>query len=114
LAFEYQGETHYFDVPIYGPLQHRQKKDSEKAAVAKEEGITLITIPFWWDKMEASLVATIKQQRTDLTLPYYISGTILICRLYTQIKYIDLVDYIGCSVVSEEPKETFGSTEHPI
>jgi hypothetical protein len=37
-----------------------------KLKFSQEEGISLITIPFWWDKSLSSLAATIHQQRPDL------------------------------------------------
>jgi hypothetical protein len=35
---------------------------------AKKEGITLIPIPFWWDKSDASLAATIRHHRPDIAM----------------------------------------------
>jgi hypothetical protein len=32
----------------------------------KKAGITLIPIPFWWDKSSSSLLATIQKYRPDL------------------------------------------------
>ena len=32
----------------------------------KEIGITVIDVPYWWDKKKESLMATIKMKRPDL------------------------------------------------
>jgi hypothetical protein len=67
LAFEYNGEQHYRDLPIYAKNLDRQKHlDKRKDEELKEYGITLITIPYWWDKTEESLMATIHYCRPDI------------------------------------------------
>jgi hypothetical protein len=66
VAFEYQGEGHYFSSITLGSAQRRQQWDSLKAEIAKQSGITLISIPFWWDKTPKSLAATIHKHRPDL------------------------------------------------
>jgi hypothetical protein len=66
LAFEYQGEQHYTDK--FGIGNHWQvvQRDNDKKKACSELGITLIEIPYWWDKSSLSLMATIQQQRPDL------------------------------------------------
>jgi hypothetical protein len=59
LAFEYHGIQHYNHHFKYGNPTEQQTRDKEKEQACKREGITLITIPFWWDNARASLVATI-------------------------------------------------------
>ena len=66
LAFEYQGEQHYHDVYALGNLWIQKEKDKEKRIACKENGITLIEIPYWWDFKKSSLVATIHFHRPDL------------------------------------------------
>jgi hypothetical protein len=68
LALEYQGETHYFSSHTFGQASNRQRIDAIKQAFAKERGITLIPIPFWWDKSPASIAATIQFYRPDIQL----------------------------------------------
>jgi hypothetical protein len=70
LAFEYQGETHYISNAIYGSASKRQHNDKIKREIAKDEGITLISVPFWWDKNPASLAATIRQIRPDIEVNF--------------------------------------------
>ena len=74
LAFEYQGEQHYSTHYLYGSPSIQQQRDQEKEMKCKEAGITLIHIPYWWDKQKSSLVATIRQYRSDL-LKQELSGT---------------------------------------
>jgi hypothetical protein len=66
LAFEYQGEQHYGAHYLYGSSEHQRAKDMEKQQRCKQEGITLIHIPYWWDKQKSSLVATVRQRRPEL------------------------------------------------
>jgi hypothetical protein len=66
LAFEYQGEHHFYDIYALGPQWYQQERDEEKRKVCKELGITLIEIPYWWDRTNESLMATIHNYRPDL------------------------------------------------
>ena len=66
LALEYQGETHYFSSHIFGKASTRQRADEIKQNFAKQMGITLIPIPFWWDKSSKSLASTIQLYRPDI------------------------------------------------
>ncbi len=68
LAFEYQGEHHYHKVPIYGSLLQRQLLDKKKFLYSERVGVTLIAVPYWWDKSRDSLVASILARRPDITL----------------------------------------------
>lgn len=66
LAFEYHGEQHYYDIYALGNAWSQRERDSEKRRACSEKGITLIEIPFWWDRDKSSLVATIHERRADL------------------------------------------------
>jgi hypothetical protein len=68
LAFEYQGEQHYKSSTTYGSASNRQRIDKIKQEFANTTGITLVTIPFWWDGSISSLAATVRLQRPDLQL----------------------------------------------
>jgi len=50
LAFEYNGEYHYKSVVVFNDVSTVQKRDKFKRDFCFQCGITLITIPFWWDK----------------------------------------------------------------
>jgi hypothetical protein len=53
-------------VPIYGFLDKRTFNDQLKQQLSAEVGVTLISIPFWWDKTEESLLATLKKYLLDV------------------------------------------------
>jgi len=66
IAFEYQGEQYYRSRSIYGSHTNQQKTDEEKKILCQNHGITLIEIPFWWDRKKESLIATINKHRPDV------------------------------------------------
>jgi hypothetical protein len=69
LALEYQGEQHYYTVAFFlQRLETRQRIDQAKRNFAAQCGITLISVPFWWDKSSNSLAATIEYFRPDIKL----------------------------------------------
>ena len=56
LGFEYNGEQHYDDIPSsFSPIEVYKARDVEKTNIAAEMGVTLIEIPFWWDRKVDSL-----------------------------------------------------------
>eukprot|EP01124_Arcella_intermedia_P012701 TRINITY_DN19044_c0_g2_i1.p1 TRINITY_DN19044_c0_g2~~TRINITY_DN19044_c0_g2_i1.p1 ORF type:complete len:446 (+),score=129.38 TRINITY_DN19044_c0_g2_i1:700-2037(+) len=63
IAIEYQGEHHFHDLcAAYGPtgtVSLYTKRDIKKKETCKEKGITLITIPYWWDRHKESLSSTL-------------------------------------------------------
>ena len=44
----------------------KKKEIKKKEKLCKENGITLIEIPYWWDFKKSSLIATIHSHRPDL------------------------------------------------
>eukprot|EP01124_Arcella_intermedia_P021968 TRINITY_DN3174_c0_g1_i5.p1 TRINITY_DN3174_c0_g1~~TRINITY_DN3174_c0_g1_i5.p1 ORF type:complete len:431 (+),score=96.59 TRINITY_DN3174_c0_g1_i5:19-1311(+) len=67
LALEYQGEHHYNEIcSAYGPLALYIDRDMRKKQRCAEEGITLLTIPYWWDRKKESLTATLHLFRPDI------------------------------------------------
>lgn len=44
----------------------QKEQDNEKRMACREKGITLIEIPYWWDKEKSSLMATIHELRPEL------------------------------------------------
>ena len=62
LAIEYNGEQHYHEVPIFGPLEVIQRRDREKAEACDKSGIRLLSVPYWWDGEVESLLATLHRQ----------------------------------------------------
>ena len=49
LAFEYQGEHHYQDIPAFAPHRQYVERDHQKRMVCEKSGITLVEVPYWWD-----------------------------------------------------------------
>eukprot|EP01124_Arcella_intermedia_P030929 TRINITY_DN6874_c0_g1_i9.p1 TRINITY_DN6874_c0_g1~~TRINITY_DN6874_c0_g1_i9.p1 ORF type:complete len:232 (-),score=75.82 TRINITY_DN6874_c0_g1_i9:30-725(-) len=60
LAIEYQGEQHYYNFySAFGPtLSLYNERDLKKKTSCTAKGITLITIPYWWDQQKESLTST--------------------------------------------------------
>jgi hypothetical protein len=67
LAFEYQGEHHYYDVYLLGNSWQQKDRDQQKREACMEHGITFIEIPYWWDGQLPSLEATVRQQWKNLS-----------------------------------------------
>lgn len=70
LAFEYQGEYHFFPSFRFDPDQTVHVRDTLKKKLCEGAGITLIPIPFWWDISRESLIAEISKRRKDLQEKY--------------------------------------------
>eukprot|EP01127_Copromyxa_protea_P014851 TRINITY_DN4197_c0_g1_i1.p1 TRINITY_DN4197_c0_g1~~TRINITY_DN4197_c0_g1_i1.p1 ORF type:complete len:722 (+),score=134.76 TRINITY_DN4197_c0_g1_i1:213-2168(+) len=70
LALEYQGQQHYYDMHhAYGPsgtIALYSERDVKKKNACEKKGITLASIPFWWDGMQGSLNATLYALRPDI------------------------------------------------
>lgn len=62
----WQGEQHYFFSPFFGTSDIQQSRDVEKRAACAEANITLLEVPFWWDKTKESLQSTIHKLRPDV------------------------------------------------
>ncbi len=51
LGFEYQGKQHFTSVGFGDtPLHVIMRRDKEKKEVLQKLGISLVAIPFWWNK----------------------------------------------------------------
>ena len=60
LAFEYQGEQHYDDIPSgFNQFESYLCRDQMKVELAIHNFIHLVRIPFWWDELEESLQSSI-------------------------------------------------------
>lgn len=80
LGFEYQGEQHYLDFFLFSADSELiQRRDFLKSEACKRENITLIPIPFWWNREKEvisivlylfnfikEILATIHKYRPDL------------------------------------------------
>jgi hypothetical protein len=68
LTLEYQGDQHYLSNKRLGNSAVYQRRDQAKRTFASQFGLTLISIPFWWDRSLSSLAATIQYYRPDITI----------------------------------------------
>jgi len=50
VAFEYQGEQHYQNHFIFGSPEKQRERDQEKRRACEAANITLIEIPYWWER----------------------------------------------------------------
>ena len=66
LALEYHGRQHYEDVYAFGAQEDTSYRDSQKREACRQNGITLVEVPYWWDFDRESLAATIHARRPDL------------------------------------------------
>jgi hypothetical protein len=47
-------------------MDERRQMDLMKEKLCKENGITLVQVPYWWDRKYETLAATIYSHRPDL------------------------------------------------
>eukprot|EP01124_Arcella_intermedia_P025305 TRINITY_DN4503_c1_g2_i2.p1 TRINITY_DN4503_c1_g2~~TRINITY_DN4503_c1_g2_i2.p1 ORF type:complete len:395 (-),score=66.80 TRINITY_DN4503_c1_g2_i2:843-2027(-) len=70
LALEYQGEHHYYNLhSAYGPSGTASmyiSRDCQKKSSCVEHGITLATVPYWWDGKRESLASSLHHIRPDI------------------------------------------------
>jgi len=66
IGFEYQGAQHYHSSVYFGPVSVRKKRDNEKKREIEGIGLTLIEVPYWWDKTKKGLERIIQRERQDL------------------------------------------------
>jgi len=74
LVLEYQGFQHYYDHFIHGKTIDYAKRDEEKRQVCHALGITLIEVPYWWQRDKESIIAIIHNSRPDL-IPHSVMTT---------------------------------------
>jgi hypothetical protein len=60
LAIEYYGEQHFLFHFLQGDPEEQQRRDSEKRIKCAELGITLIEVPYWWDRSSSKRKLKIK------------------------------------------------------
>ena len=51
LGFEYQGEQHFQDIGYFGPKMQYTARDNHKREACESQGITLVEIPYWWNRL---------------------------------------------------------------
>ncbi len=53
----------------YNDLENVHHRDKQKQLICLNGGITLITIPFWWNKTLQSVAHTVHVARPDIPMP---------------------------------------------
>ncbi len=59
LAVDYQKDNYYGLENVTGTVEVKLKMDEDKLSWAKENNLTIIFIPFWWNRSIESLIETI-------------------------------------------------------
>lgn len=54
LALEYHGAQHYTSF-FTQSMENQSKRDKNRRELCEQLGITLIEIPYWWDRSEGIL-----------------------------------------------------------
>jgi hypothetical protein len=68
VALEYQGAPHFDSLTENPPFVNYSAKDKVKRAVCSSAGVSLIEIPYWWDRTLDSLLTSILKVRPDVQL----------------------------------------------
>eukprot|EP01124_Arcella_intermedia_P001376 TRINITY_DN10741_c1_g6_i1.p1 TRINITY_DN10741_c1_g6~~TRINITY_DN10741_c1_g6_i1.p1 ORF type:complete len:432 (+),score=112.01 TRINITY_DN10741_c1_g6_i1:52-1347(+) len=66
LALEYQGEQHYYDLLFFGSFALSKERDLKKKSACESKGISILHVPFWWDRTKESLWTLLVQFQPDL------------------------------------------------
>ena len=71
----FKGQQHYNETEFLHNMtsvEERKERDKQKLELCEKQGITLVQVPYWWNKKTDSLAATIQNKRPDLlpTLMY--------------------------------------------
>eukprot|EP01126_Amoeba_proteus_P048742 TRINITY_DN5656_c0_g1_i8.p2 TRINITY_DN5656_c0_g1~~TRINITY_DN5656_c0_g1_i8.p2 ORF type:complete len:261 (+),score=63.65 TRINITY_DN5656_c0_g1_i8:875-1657(+) len=67
LALEYQGVQHYKSSAYFGSSLVRSYRDEQKRKLCHEAGITLVEIPYFWDRSKKSLIEAL--QKFEIEIP---------------------------------------------
>jgi len=61
-----KGYQHYFDHFMYGDARLQILRDDERRLACDSLEITLIGIPYWWQRDKDSIIALLHIQRPDI------------------------------------------------
>ena len=61
LAFEYQCQQHFQDIHVFQSKRAYKERDNEKRIQCAKNNITLIEIPYWWDRTQKGLQKMIEE-----------------------------------------------------
>lgn len=76
IAFEYQGEHHFQDIPALGSLDLYKERDHEKAVLCKQYDITLVCVPFWIEMQTCNLYSYLMNQNLENLSKILVNPTI--------------------------------------
>ncbi len=54
---------------IYQELEAVQRFDDQKQLICRINGVSLVVVPYWWDKTLSSVAVTIHRARPDILFP---------------------------------------------
>ena len=77
LAFEYNGAQHFHNSVFFGACNKQKVRDKHKSVQCRKKKITLIIVPYWWDRQLLSLQATIYSVRPDVVADPGSGGTVI-------------------------------------
>ena len=71
IAFEYQGQQHFDEIPkAFAPFLLYSSRDEEKIRLCNERNISIIYVPYWWDKTTDSLISVINNYQFEKRLTF--------------------------------------------
>jgi len=71
LAFEYQGQQHYEEnITVFNIKEsvNRVQKEKLKQRICQQLGITVVEVPYWWNKRKEYIATEIARVRPDIKL----------------------------------------------
>jgi len=66
LAFEYQGIHHFHGHSLFGDTESHKRRDNDKRQECNSLGITLIEVPYWWQRDKDSILKVLHEVRPDI------------------------------------------------
>eukprot|EP00026_Physarum_polycephalum_P004215 Phypoly_transcript_04232.p1 GENE.Phypoly_transcript_04232~~Phypoly_transcript_04232.p1 ORF type:complete len:701 (+),score=132.74 Phypoly_transcript_04232:83-2185(+) len=70
LSLEYQGKQHYQSIDLFGDAGMRSDYDEEKKRQLEKLGITVVSIPYWWDGKPELLIERIQKSKPEIQFSY--------------------------------------------
>jgi len=66
LVFEYQGFQHYHHHIMFGDAKYGKERGEERLLACKTLEITIIAVPYWWQRDKESVAIILHNFRPDL------------------------------------------------
>eukprot|EP01114_Cavostelium_apophysatum_P016152 TRINITY_DN4542_c0_g1_i6.p1 TRINITY_DN4542_c0_g1~~TRINITY_DN4542_c0_g1_i6.p1 ORF type:complete len:1067 (+),score=194.96 TRINITY_DN4542_c0_g1_i6:160-3360(+) len=71
LAIEFQGQVHYSQLFKQQSIFSVKQNDEFKQTACRNANVTLVIIPYWWNRTKQQLIAMIRQTRPDLFVNHH-------------------------------------------